>query len=216
VAPDPEVCGAPVPDPADPVAGVSALSVDGVLGVTVALADAEPLGDTDWLGDDDRVGVVVAWGELVAVVVGVGLRQPPDGVVVTVCLTAGLCVGPGFVEVLVGFGVGVELLLALGLTEVLVLALGLALPLALTVLVGLDVLGAGLLDWSAVLVFAAAFDELGEAPGDGEHDAIVPDVLPPADPPVVTAPLPSAVAPPEPGDGAGLCELLRPESTKIV
>lgn len=141
---DPEVPEVPVPDPADPVGGASTLFVDDVPEVPVALADAEWLGDAEWPGDDDPVDLTFGLAELLGVVVAVRdpLAQPLDGVVVTVCSTAGL----GFSEVLVDFGVGVVLVVALGLAEVLALALGLALPLALTVLVGLAVLRAGLLE----------------------------------------------------------------------
>ena len=191
------------------------LSVDELPAVPVALADAEWVGDAEWLGDDDPVGVAFGLTELLGVVLGVGDPQSPDGVTVTVFSAAGLFVGLGFGVVVVGFGVGVGLLLALGLAEVLLLGLGLALLLALTVLVGLAELLAGLLDWSEELVFAADFDELGEAAGDDEHDAIAPGVLPPADAAPGTALF--ACAWPTPvlvGVGVVLCELLRPVVTK--
>jgi hypothetical protein len=146
--------------------------------------------------------------ELLGVVLGVGDPQSLDGVTVTVCSAVGLFVGLGFGVVGLGFGVGVGLLLALGLAEVLLLGLGLALLLALAVLVGLAELLAGLLDWSEELVFAADFDELGEAAGDDEHEATAPGVLPPADGAPGTAPF--ACAWPTPvlvGVGVVLCEL---------
>lgn len=211
---DPEVPEAPVPDATDPVAGASTLSVDDVSGVPVALADAEWLGDAEWPGDDDPVDLTVGLAELLGVVLGVVLRQPPDGVTVTVCSAAGLCVGLGFGVVVVGFGVGVVLPLPLGLGEVLALALGLALLLALTVLVGLAVLRAGLLEWSAVLVFAAAFDELGEATGDDEQVEAAVAVLSPSDGVTWVAPFPSAWPPPVPGELGAELDELKPDSTE--
>jgi hypothetical protein len=211
---DPEVPEVPVPDPADPadpVAGVSTLSVDDVPGVPVELADGEPLADADWLGDDLRVGVVFGLAELEGVVEGVGVvLGQSEAVAVTLCSAEGL----GFLEVLVGFGVGVGLLLtlelALGLGLGLTLALGLLL--ALVVLVGLAELLAGLLDWSAVLVFAAAFDELGEAAGDDEQ-VEAPLAVAPSELGTWDALLSSGWPPPALADGdAELCDP-KPDST---
>ena len=191
MAPDPEVTEVPVPDPADPVAWVFALSVDELPGVPVAVAGAEWVGDTEWLGDADPVDVTVGLAELLSVVLGVdvGLGQPPDGDTVTVAL----CVGLGFGEVLVGVGVGVGvgvvLPLSLGLGEALVVSLTLGPLLALVMLAGLVVVLAGLPDRTAGLVFAAAFDGLDEAAGDDEHVGAALGVPSSPDAPTCDAPL---------------------------
>jgi hypothetical protein len=102
--------------------------------------------------------------------------------------------------------------LSLGLGEALELSLVLGL-LALEVLAGLVVVLAGLPDRTAGLVFAAAFDGLDEAAGDDEHvEAAVADSAP--DELTCDAPFPYGRPPPAPADvDAGLCELLKPDST---
>jgi hypothetical protein len=191
------------------MAGVSPLPVDEdeVFRVPVGVAVVEWLG----VGDDDWGGFVLGLTEPLGVALagGVWLAQSPDGVAVTVCSTAALCVGLGFVEVLVGFGVGVVLPLSLGPGDALELSLAPGLLLPLAVLVGVAVLGAALLDRTAVLLFVAAFDGVDEADGDGEHDEIAPGDLPPADWLAGNAPpLPSAAPPPVlVGVDAGVDEL---------